>query len=144
MHSTPDSTVDEKGVSRDASIPAPDHPVDEMVQRAACGGFVSEKSSLEPAAPKAGNPRQATGPPLPRLGYSVAEFCKAVGISVSYFYYLLERGKAPRSMLLGSRRIISVEEALRWCRKRTAQPIPSSKTNPSSRVAAGDRTGISS
>ena len=53
------------------------------------------------------------------LGYSIREFCGAVGISVSYFYELKQAGLAPRTMKLGSRRIISVEEAQKWCRERT-------------------------
>ncbi len=53
------------------------------------------------------------------LGYSIREFCGAVGISVSYFYELKQAGLAPRTMRLGSRRIISVEEAQKWCRERT-------------------------
>ena len=59
----------------------------------------------------------AVAPPL--LGYSIREFCGAVGISVSYFYELKQAGLAPRTMRLGSRRIISVEEAQKWCRERT-------------------------
>ena len=60
---------------------------------------------------------QGRVPPL--LGYSIREFCGAVGISVSYFYELKQAGLAPRTMKLGSRRIISVEEAQKWCRERT-------------------------
>ena len=39
--------------------------------------------------------------------------------SVAYFYELKQAGLAPRTMNLGSRRIISVEEAQKWCRERT-------------------------
>jgi predicted DNA-binding transcriptional regulator AlpA len=56
-------------------------------------------------------------PPL--LGYSISEFCAAVGISLSFFYELKQAGLAPRTMNLGTRRIISVEEAHKWCRERT-------------------------
>ena len=59
----------------------------------------------------------AVTPPL--LGYSIQEFCTAVGISLSFFYELKQAGLAPRTMKLGSRRIISVEEAQKWCRERT-------------------------
>ena len=59
----------------------------------------------------------AVAPPF--LGYSIREFCSAVGISVSYFYELKQAGLAPRTMNLGNRRIISVEEAQKWCRERT-------------------------
>jgi predicted DNA-binding transcriptional regulator AlpA len=43
----------------------------------------------------------------------------AVGISLSFFYELKQAGLAPRAMKLGTRRIISVEEAQKWCRERT-------------------------
>jgi predicted DNA-binding transcriptional regulator AlpA len=59
----------------------------------------------------------AVAPPL--LGYSIQEFCTAVGISLSFFYELKQAGLAPRAMKLGTRRIISVEEAQKWCRERT-------------------------
>jgi len=59
----------------------------------------------------------AVAPPL--LGYSIQEFCAAVGISLSFFYELKKAGLAPRAMKLGTRRIISVEEAQKWCRERT-------------------------
>ena len=59
----------------------------------------------------------AGAPPL--LGYSIQEFCTAVGISLSFFYELKQAGLAPRAMKLGTRRIISAEEAQKWCRERT-------------------------
>jgi hypothetical protein len=56
----------------------------------------------------------------PRLGYSVAEFCRAVGISISHLYELRTAGRAPRTMAgLGTRQIISIDEARRWCAERT-------------------------
>jgi hypothetical protein len=61
-----------------------------------------------------------SGGGLPRLGYSIKQFCDAIGISVSHFYELKKLGKAPRTLEgLGVRRIIAVEEAQRWCRERT-------------------------
>ena len=60
------------------------------------------------------------GARAPPLGYSIREFCKAVGISVSLFYELQASGLVPRTMALGKRRkIIAIEEAQRWCRERT-------------------------
>jgi predicted DNA-binding transcriptional regulator AlpA len=60
------------------------------------------------------------GAGAPPLGYSIREFCKAVGISVSLFYELQASGLAPRTMALAKRRkIIAIEEAQRWCRERT-------------------------
>src|SRR5262245_23665775 len=83
----------------------------------------SPKAAAAARAEKAA--RNVRGPPPPRLGYSVEEFCASVGISVSYFYELQKEGKAPRAMLLGVRRIISIEEAERWCRERTTSPVAS-------------------
>jgi len=91
-------------------------PVDERAAAAAAGRFIDVPPdlSMPPASP---SPYQGRVPPL--LGYSIREFCGAVGISVSYFYELKQAGLAPRTMKLGSRRIISVEEAQKWCRERT-------------------------
>jgi predicted DNA-binding transcriptional regulator AlpA len=60
-------------------------------------------------------------PPVrgPPLAFSVQEFCALHGISRSYFYLLVQRGLAPRTMRLGSRVLISVEEATRWRAERT-------------------------
>jgi predicted DNA-binding transcriptional regulator AlpA len=91
-------------------------PVDERAAAAAAGRFIDVPPDLStpPASP---SPYQGRAPPL--LGYSIREFCGAVGISISYFYELKQAGLAPRTMKLGSRRIISVEEAQKWCRERT-------------------------
>ena len=91
-------------------------PVDKHAAAAAAGRFIDVPPdlSMPPASPL---PYQGRVPPL--LGYSIREFCGAVGISVSYFYELKQAGLAPRTMKLGSRRIISVEEAQKWCRERT-------------------------
>ena len=57
--------------------------------------------------------------PLPRLGYSVPEFCEAVGISTAHYYALKKSGLSPREMSVGSRRIVSFAEAEKWCAERT-------------------------
>jgi hypothetical protein len=54
------------------------------------------------------------------LGYSVAEFCEAHDISIGFFYELRKRGLGPRVMKLGTRTLISAEEAARWRAERTA------------------------
>jgi hypothetical protein len=108
----------------------PERPDDERVERVTHGGFVDSAatpSTSKVSADKAKGPR---GPPPPRLGYSVDEFCASVGISVSYFYELQKEGKAPRAMLFGVRRIISIEEAERWCRERTISPVASIVRTP--------------
>ena len=86
------------------------------VHPASAGRFIDVPSDL-PTPPAGPSPYQGRAPPL--LGYSIREFCRAVGISVAYFYELKQAGLAPRTMNLGSRRIISVEEAQKWCRERT-------------------------
>jgi predicted DNA-binding transcriptional regulator AlpA len=91
-------------------------PVDERAAAAAAGRFIDVPPDLS-TPPTGPSPYQGRAPPL--LGYSIREFCDAVGISVSYFYELKQAGLAPRTMKLGSRRIIGVEEAQKWCRERT-------------------------
>jgi predicted DNA-binding transcriptional regulator AlpA len=50
----------------------------------------------------------------PPLAMSIIEFCKAHRISVAFFYELDGKGEAPRTMRVGGRRLISIEEAARW------------------------------
>ena len=60
---------------------------------------------------KARKSATATGP---KRVSSVEEFCRDHGFSKSHFYQLEKDGKAPRSMKLGRRRLISVEAAAEW------------------------------
>lgn len=46
--------------------------------------------------------------------YSIAEFCKVHGISRGMYYILENEGRAPITMHLGRRRLISREEAAHW------------------------------
>ena len=94
----------------------PSRPLDERAAAASAGRLIDMPSNL-PTPPVGASPYQGRAPPL--LGYSIREFCRAVGISVAYFYELKQAGLAPRTMDLGSRQIISVEEAQKWCRERT-------------------------
>lgn len=48
--------------------------------------------------------------------YSVDEFCSAHAISRAMFYKLRADGKAPRTMAVGSRTLISCEAAAAWRR----------------------------
>ncbi|NCC61987.1 MAG: transcriptional regulator [Verrucomicrobiae bacterium] len=45
---------------------------------------------------------------------SINTFCKTYGISRSLFYKLDKAGKAPRTMTVGRRRLISAEAAQEW------------------------------
>ena len=98
-------------------------PHDEAVLAAASGRFVPTTKSPSGTSAKLGNPRQTRAPPE-RLGYSIPEFCASIGISVAFFYELRKVSTAPRTMILGTRQIISVDEAKRWCVERTAAPTP--------------------
>jgi len=48
--------------------------------------------------------------------YSVDEFCSAHAISRAMFYKLRADGKAPRTMSVGSRTLVSYEAAADWRR----------------------------
>jgi len=67
------------------------------------------------------NRTQPLPPPTPRLALSIAEFCKAHGISEGLFYKLKRQGESPREMKVGARTLISFEAAAEWRRAREAQ-----------------------
>jgi hypothetical protein len=61
-------------------------------------------------------------PEIPSGAFSVAEFCKAHGdMSIGFFYVLQKRGEGPRTMKIGTRTMISLEEASRWRAEYTAK-----------------------
>ena len=60
-------------------------------------------------------------PPTPRLALSIAEFCKAHGISEGLFYKLKRQGEGPREMKVGTRTLITFESASEWRRAREDQ-----------------------
>lgn len=45
---------------------------------------------------------------------NIKTFCKNFGISTSMFYKLRRQGKAPKSMLIGKRRLITTEAITEW------------------------------
>jgi hypothetical protein len=51
---------------------------------------------------------------------SVTEFCKAHGISCAHFYNLKKRGLAPKTLVVGRRRLVSQEAAAEWRRRMEA------------------------
>jgi excisionase family DNA binding protein len=51
------------------------------------------------------------------LMFSVAEFCRAHGISRGTFYKLLSAGLAPTAVKIGRRTLISTEAAQEWRRR---------------------------
>ena len=61
-----------------------------------------------------------------RDAYSIPEFCKRHGISVSFYHKEKACGRSPREMRIGTRVLISKEAAADWRRDReqpsAAQP----------------------
>jgi hypothetical protein len=57
---------------------------------------------------------------LPALALTIPEFCRSHGISQAFYYELQKDGRGPRTMHVGRRRLISLEEAQRWREERTA------------------------
>ena len=51
------------------------------------------------------------------LVFSIKQFCAAHGLSRTLFYSLQKQGKAPDMMVVGRRRLISVESAAAWREK---------------------------
>lgn len=51
---------------------------------------------------------------LPKINFSVPEFCRAYGISKVTLYELWKRGDGPESFTVGKRRLIPVESARSW------------------------------
>lgn len=94
-----------------------DRLIDPDVAATAVGKFIGGDDD-RPRPDHAGAPKQPTGPP-PKLNYSIPEFCKAAGISLAFFYELKREGRTPREIHLGTRRLISIEEARRWAAEHT-------------------------
>jgi predicted DNA-binding transcriptional regulator AlpA len=56
-----------------------------------------------------------------RKASTIEEFCEQHRFSRSFFYKLRKQGKAPRITEIGSRRIITVEDAAAWRMAMAAQ-----------------------
>jgi len=56
--------------------------------------------------------------PTPRLALSISGFCRAHGISESFYFKLKKQRKNPREMKLGARTLITLEAAAEWRRER--------------------------
>jgi hypothetical protein len=57
---------------------------------------------------------------VPRLGWSIDEYCRLIGISRGTLYNRWRDGTGPRFMRIGTRRVISIEaheEYRRRCEK---------------------------
>jgi predicted DNA-binding transcriptional regulator AlpA len=55
-----------------------------------------------------------------KAALSIQEFCATHGISRRTYYHLKEKGKGPREMQVGTRRLISLESAATWRRQMEA------------------------
>jgi hypothetical protein len=83
------------------------------------GPPAGDPEDIESAPPKGDVPGpqveqpRARGPP-PILALTIPEFCSSHNISEAFYYGLQKHGKGPRTMHVGRRRLISVEEAARW------------------------------
>jgi hypothetical protein len=55
-----------------------------------------------------------TVPTESKLALSISEFCATHNISEAFYFELQKLGRGPRTMSVGRRRLISLEEARRW------------------------------
>jgi hypothetical protein len=64
-----------------------------------------------------------------KLASSIPDFCVAHDISRATFYNLLRDGLAPETMVIGRRRLITVEAARKWRERMTtmSNPAPTTK-----------------
>jgi hypothetical protein len=54
---------------------------------------------------------------VPRLAYSIKDFCISHRISEALYFKLKRQGRAPIEMVVGARRLISIESAAAWRRQ---------------------------
>jgi len=67
--------------------------------------------------------------------FTIPEFCKAHRLSVAFFYVLKAKGQAPRVTAIGSRRIVTIEDAQAW-RQRMAEASEPSQPHTAAHAAA--------
>lgn len=67
-----------------------------------------------------GRKPEADPAPMPRLAFSIQEFCEAAGISESMFYKLQRERLGPRVTKIGTRSLITIEDAEQCMRERRA------------------------
>jgi hypothetical protein len=75
----------------------------------------------EPSSSRCTKTTSIRGPPIPLLALTIAQFCKAHGLSQSMYFKLREQGRGPQEMSYGRRRAISLEAAERWRRGRETE-----------------------
>lgn len=62
-------------------------------------------------------------PDVPRVAYTVPEFCAAHRVSLSMYYKMRAAGKGPREGHAGTKVIITHESAANWREKIESQPV---------------------
>jgi hypothetical protein len=65
---------------------------------------------------------RAVAPDVPRVAYTVAEFCVAHRVSQSMYYKMREAGKGPRESHAGTKILISLTNAAAWLKQTETQP----------------------
>jgi hypothetical protein len=66
-------------------------------------------------------PQQKTYESGERDAYSIQEFCRRNGFSVSFHHKLQRQGIGPRLMRLGKRTLVTIEAADAWRHEREAE-----------------------
>lgn len=75
---------------------------------------------VEVTGRKPGNDPGTEAAPVPTLAMSIPQFCEAHNISVGMYFKLRKQGLAPRQMRLGTRTLITCEDAATWRAERVA------------------------
>jgi hypothetical protein len=112
------SSADAQGSEKETGKSRP-HVDDPEIARIQAGQFRRSHAD-KPQSQESGKRQRGRGPPLPPLGYSIPQFCEALGVSIPTYYKWKRAGIGPREAVLFGRRIISLDEARRWLAERTA------------------------
>jgi hypothetical protein len=67
--------------------------------------------------------KRESEPPI-KLALSIAEFCQAISISTDMFHKLARQNRAPRTMKVGKRTLLSLDSARAWCKERERDLAP--------------------
>jgi hypothetical protein len=71
-----------------------------------------------PPSSRRGLTRAGEVRPAPTAVYSRSSFCKAFGLSESFYHKLQNEGLGPAEMRVGSKVFVTHEAAAAWCRAR--------------------------
>ena len=76
------------------------------------------KVAKGPPSSRRGLTRSGAVRPEPTAVYSRSSFCKAFGLSESFYHKLQNEGLGPAELRIGAKVLITHESAARWCRER--------------------------